>query len=158
MRKNPFWEHVPGKTRIYSISLKADFLIRFQKDVRRTNDSIWRRFRAEISHTRLIQGQKLKLSKVLIYRKLTAVATTTASQQLSRSGEAPGPSRTGTKYPVRESLTSIICSRGKLKKHVEAGQGQRSIKLVDGANSQLSYSNGLGPKATKTNGMVFVVC
>ena len=37
----------------------------------------------------------------------TATATATAaSQQLSQSGKSPGPSRTGTKYPVRESLTS----------------------------------------------------
>ena len=33
---------------------------------------------------------------------LIALATTVAtSQQLSRSGTTPGPSRTGTKYPVR---------------------------------------------------------
>ena len=36
-----------------------------------------------------------------------AAATATASQQLSQSGKSPGPSRTGTKYPVQASLTSI---------------------------------------------------
>ena len=54
---------------------------------------------------RPIQGRKLELIKVLIYGKLTAT-TTTASQQLSRSGEAPGVSRTGTEFAIRESLTS----------------------------------------------------
>ena len=34
-------------------------------------------------------------------------AVTAASQQLSRSGEVPWASHTGSKYPVRESLTSI---------------------------------------------------
>ena len=39
--------------------------------------------------------------------QMTATATT-ASQQLCPSGKAPGPSRTGTEYPVRESLTSTF--------------------------------------------------
>ena len=34
-----------------------------------------------------------------------------ASQQLSTSGKAPGPSRTGSKQPVQESLTStVVCA------------------------------------------------
>ena len=37
--------------------------------------------------------------------QLTAAAT--ASQELSISGEAPGPSRARSKYPVWESLTSM---------------------------------------------------
>ena len=34
-------------------------------------------------------------------------AAAATSQELSTSGKAPGPSRAGSKYPVRESLTSI---------------------------------------------------
>ena len=69
LRKSPFWEHVPGKTQIYNISLKADSLIWFQKRHGLKNDYIWR-FRVEISHMRPIQGWKLKLIKVHIYGKL----------------------------------------------------------------------------------------
>ena len=43
-----------------------------------------------------------------IFRLTAAAAAATASQELSRYGKAPGPSRAGSKYPVRESLTSII--------------------------------------------------
>ena len=43
----------------------------------------------------------------LNFQMTAATTTAAASQQLSRSGEAPGASRTGSKYPVRESLTSI---------------------------------------------------
>ena len=40
---------------------------------------------------------------------VTVAATAAAtSQGLSQSGKSPGPSRMGTKYPVGESLTSII--------------------------------------------------
>ena len=41
----------------------------------------------------------------------TAAAAATVSQELSPFGQAPGPSRPGTKYPVRESLTSMRCMR-----------------------------------------------
>ena len=44
---------------------------------------------------------------------LTATAAA-ASQQLCPSGEAPGPSRAGSKYPVRESLTSTMLSEASL--------------------------------------------
>ena len=41
-----------------------------------------------------------------IFRLTAAAAAATASQELSRYGKAPGPSRAGSKYPVWESLTS----------------------------------------------------
>ncbi len=39
---------------------------------------------------------------------LTAAATAATSQQLCPSGKVPEAARTGSKYPVRESLTSIL--------------------------------------------------
>ena len=50
--------------------------------------------------------EKVCISLYLGIFRLTAAATAT-SQELSISGKAPGPSRTGSKYPVQESLTSI---------------------------------------------------
>ena len=53
--------------------------------------------------------EKVCISSYLGIFRLTAVAATAAtSQELSISGKAPGPSRAGSKYPVRESLTSIF--------------------------------------------------
>ena len=40
LRKNPFWEYVSWKTRIYNISLKAYFLIWFQKRRAPKNEEI----------------------------------------------------------------------------------------------------------------------
>ena len=39
---------------------------------------------------------------------MTATAAAAAFQELSQSGKSPDPSRAETKYPVQESLTSII--------------------------------------------------
>ena len=50
--------------------------------------------------------EKACISLYLGIFRLTAAATAT-SQELWTSGKAPGPSRAGSKYPVRESLTSI---------------------------------------------------
>ena len=50
--------------------------------------------------------EKVCISSYLDIFRLTAAAAAT-SQELSISGKAPGPSRAGIKYPVRESLTSI---------------------------------------------------
>ena len=47
-----------------------------------------------------------------IFQLTAAAAATAASQELSISGKAPGPSRTGSKYPVWESLTSILVGLG----------------------------------------------
>ena len=51
--------------------------------------------------------EKVCISSYLDIFRLTAAAATAASQELSTSGKAPGPSRAGIKYPVQESLTSI---------------------------------------------------
>ena len=55
--------------------------------------------------------EKVCISLYLGIFRLTAAAAAaaaaTASQELSTSGKAPGPSRAGIKYPVQESLTSI---------------------------------------------------
>ena len=45
-----------------------------------------------------------------IFQVTAAATAATASQQLSPFGKALGPSRPGTKYPVRESLTSMNLS------------------------------------------------
>ena len=54
--------------------------------------------------------EKVCISLYLGIFRLTAAATAATSQELSISGKAPGPSRAGIKYPVRESLTLIIVS------------------------------------------------
>ena len=57
--------------------------------------------------------EKMYISLYLGIFQMTAAAAAAAtvaaatSQELSKSGKAPGPSRTGSKYPVQESLTSI---------------------------------------------------
>ena len=64
--------------------------------------------------TRRIEWNSSELGISLQSSKLTyfgsefqlTTATATASQQLCPSGKAPGASRTGSKYPVQESLTS----------------------------------------------------
>ena len=58
--------------------------------------------------------EKVCISLYLGIFRLTAAAAAaaTASQELSRYGKAPGPSRAGIKYPVQESLTSIFIEFG----------------------------------------------
>ena len=89
---------------ILYISLNPDLFVCLQKRRAPKNDEDWSEKCGEISHMRPIQARKLKLIKVTFWQ-LTAAATA-ASQELSTSGKAPGPSRAGIKYPVRESLTS----------------------------------------------------
>ena len=54
---------------------------------------------------------------------MTAATTAAAaSQELSQSGKSLDPSRAGTKYPVQESLTSIL--------HTRAPTSKNSMKMV----------------------------
>ena len=75
MGQEDFSETVSWKTLILYISLDTDILVIWQKRRAPKNDEIWRRFRAEISHMRPIQGRKLKPFKVSIQGKLTLMST-----------------------------------------------------------------------------------
>ena len=69
------------------------------------------------------------LPKTWIFKfppKMTAATTAAAaSQELSQSGKSLDPSRAGTKYPVQESLTSIIQQTVPTSDSLFAGEGER---------------------------------
>ena len=97
----------------------------------------WRDFRGEISHMRPLQARKLKLIEVSICGKLMATAAATASQQLCPSGKGPWPSRTGSKYPVQESLTSTNSKYSRnLQNQLSNPQRQRIYKQIEPKSHQ----------------------
>ena len=84
-----------------SMDFKTE-LVCFQKRRAPKNGAFWRALRTEISHMRLVQGQKLKLFQGSNFQVTAAV-----SQQLWTSGGALVQRGQEPNIPFGESLTSI---------------------------------------------------